>query len=326
MGDQEVKIGLSLQGDIKNSQFELYYSYLPYRIDFMGGGFYRSYSDVYRLGGSELSWGFSGALIYPLSTFTRWQFNLNSLFIKRKSSGKNPQTKSSGIFSPTLLWSHDNTQWGYVGPINGERINARVSISPPLFDSDLFFAVGDLDFRKYWEFFKKYTLAFRVNAGLSEKISGYRNPHQYWLGGDDFLVLFPFDPNRDNIPEDTELETWYFSEFALPLRGYRFFEFRGNRKILANLEFRFPFINELIIAWPPPGLRFPPIAGIFFADYGAAWNTGSDFESDQGLGIGYGLRINLGVLVLRWTRAKPIEGIGNHKKSQTDYWSLGAEF
>jgi hypothetical protein len=65
---------------------------------------------------------------------------------------------------------------------------------------------------------------------------------------------------------------------------------------------------------------------VIFSDYGAAWTTGSEFINSQGWGMGYGMRLNLGIFVLRWTRSWAIDGIGNHKKNQRDYWSLGAEF
>ncbi|MBF0433335.1 MAG: PD40 domain-containing protein [Fibrobacteria bacterium] len=328
MGDQEVQISLFLNGDIKNSQVEVYYNYLPYRIDYMIGGFYRAFdnSAYYSLGGKELSFGAQSSLIYPLSVFTRWQLNVNAMYMSRETMDGTRRKNSSGIFSPNLYWSHDNTQWGMVGPVNGQRINLRATLVPPVFKDDMFFCVGDIDLRKYWRYFKKYTLAVRFSGGFSEAIGDNRNPHQFWLGGDNFLNIYPLLPNRSNIPDDIDLEGLYFSEFALPLRGYRFFEFAGNRKILSNIELRFPLIHELILAFPPPGIRFPPVMGMIFCDYGAAWTRGRDFEKNQGLAIGYGMRINLGIFVLRWTRAWPLEAVGNHEKVQTDYWSLGAEF
>ena len=49
-------------------------------------------------------------------------------------------------------------------------------------------------------------------------------------------------------------------------------------------------------------------------------------SDNQGLALGWGWRLNLGIFVLRWTRAWPWDGIGAAKKQRTDYWSLGAEF
>ena len=58
--------------------------------------------------------------------------------------------------------------WGIVGPVNGQRIYANVTAVPPVFQDRFSFVVADADVRKYWEFFKKYTLAlaaFRRRLG-----------------------------------------------------------------------------------------------------------------------------------------------------------------
>ncbi len=387
MGDQEIQIGLDLQGDINNSQLSLQYLYLPHRVDFTVGGYYRSYDETpwSLLGGKEKSFGANAGVLYPLSTFSRLQFSLDSRYIDRETFNDTVFTervsRSRGLFSPSMGWSFDNVQWGMTGPVNGTRIFAYTSVVPPLIEDDVFFMSADIDYRNYWRWVKKYTLAFRLSAGFSEPLFGKRNPHRYWLGGDNFYQISSSRStwsNTANIPDELDIESLFYSDFALPLRGFRFFEFSGNRKVLANLEFRFPFVHELIIAWPIP-LRFPPIMGIIFADYGAAWTYSTPkyfndkkgkeyredvlndynlklaeyeekilsndtglvepqlpadypleprelFKNNQGMGIGYGLRMNLGVFVLRWTRAYPIDGIGNAKKEKTDYWSLGAEF
>ncbi|MFC1584873.1 BamA/TamA family outer membrane protein [Fibrobacterota bacterium] len=333
MGDQEIEIALTLNGDIRdNSQVALAYHYLPYKVDYILGGFYRSFDNSLYFGSKELSWGAYSMILYPLSLFTRWQFELLTQHISREAivevvqdSVWEVQENTKDIFYPSLVWSHDNAQWGMVGPVNGQRINARFSVVPPVFEDNIFFYVGDLDLRRYWMFWKKYSLVMRINAGFSEAIGNNRNPHSFLLGGDDFINIYPIRTVGSNLPESIDIEGLFFSEFSLPLRGFDYFEFTGNRKVLSNLEFRFPFIRELTFSWPIP-LSIRQVAGVIFADYGAAWTLGREFYDSQGLGMGWGMRINLGVFVLRWTRAYPVEGIGNRKKSKTDYWSLGAEF
>jgi hypothetical protein len=395
MGDQEILILMTLAGNItENSMFDIQYHYKPYRTDFIIGGFYRAFDSEWSIGGKEMSYGGRGAVLYPLSIFTRWQFNVITQYISREKDiyyysvdtvlnqvfidSIIPVSNEKGIFYPSLSWSHDNAQWGISGPINGKRINARFSMVPPLLEKDIFFMIGDLDFRKYWRFAKKYTVAFRANGGFSEPIGGKRNPHRYLLGGDDFINIYPFNLRTSNLPDEIDIEGLFFTEFALPLRGYPYFEFSGNRKALFNLEFRYPFIKELSIVWPLP-LRIRHVTGVIFTDYGMAWTYSQPhyfhdergekyrsevedeynhkmvlynqarlagdttvqeptypehwplepreiFEDNQGWTWGFGLRLNLGIFVLRWTRAFAIDGIGNHKKSKTHYWSLGAEF
>lgn len=60
------------------------------------------------------------------------------------------------------------------------------------------------------------------------------------------------------------------------LRGYRDDQFRGNRMLLASLEYRFPFTKR--------------IQGIVFTDWGSAWNggmlpKGGDIYGSLGLGV-----------------------------------------
>lgn len=60
------------------------------------------------------------------------------------------------------------------------------------------------------------------------------------------------------------------------IRGYRDDQFRGDRMIFASLEYRFPLAKR--------------VQGIFFTDYGGAWNTGimpkgGDLYGSIGMGI-----------------------------------------
>ena len=148
----------------------------------------------------------------------------------------------------------------------------------------------------------------------------YENPHQFWVGGEDFT--FNAHANSANLPK--KLEEFYFSQFDFPLRGFDYYEFKGTRKFVSNVEFRYPFIREFSVVWPIPlVLRY--VMGNVFMDYGGAWSSGDPFDV-MGMGLGYGMRMNLGIFVLKYTRSWAIKGIGSHENPQRDYWSLGAEF
>lgn len=64
------------------------------------------------------------------------------------------------------------------------------------------------------------------------------------------------------------------------LRGYRDDQFRGNRMILATLEYRFPLASK--------------VQGIFFTDCGGAWNGGflPKFGDDIYASVGMGVALN----------------------------------
>ena len=65
--------------------------------------------------------------------------------------------------------------------------------------------------------------------------------------------------------------------------------------------------------------------GTLFADYGGAWSSGNPLDQ-MGLGLGYGLRLNLGIFILKYTYAESIAGLGGYHHGPRIYWSLGSEF
>src|SRR5690606_1961533 len=130
--------------------------------------------------------------------------------------------------------------------------------------------------------------------------------------------------NSANFP--LTLEEFHYSDLDVPLRGFDYYDFRGSRKFITNLEFRYPFIREFSIVWPLP-IAIRHVMGNAFVDYGGAWSRGNAFD-EFGMGAGVGMRLNLGIFVLRWTRAWPVEfeGLVEKDNPRRDYWSLGAEF
>ncbi|MEO6096347.1 MAG: hypothetical protein ABIW76_11850, partial [Fibrobacteria bacterium] len=340
MGDQELSFALSINGSWENTNGAVTYDYLAMKTDFSVSAYHQaqlSQNSLFRDTGSvfndsvflDRQWGFGTTASYPFSVFSRLEFEARTLFSSRthqnNDGGKFTSDDDYNVITinalfPSIRWVHDNSLWGIVGPVNGERVYANLTMVPPVFQDKFSFLVADADVRKYWEYFKRYTLAVRVSAGMSEALGNYRNPHQFWVGGEDFT--FNAYANRKNLPK--KLEEFYFSQFDFPLRGFDYYEFKGTRKFVSNVEFRYPFIRELSVVWPIPlSLRY--VMGNVFADYGGAWSTGNAFD-EMGLALGVGMRMNLGIFVLKYTKAWAIDNVGTHKKPQRDYWSLGAEF
>jgi outer membrane protein assembly factor BamA len=151
-------------------------------------------------------------------------------------------------------------------------------------------------------------------------VGGRKNPHNFYVGGESYT--FNAHANYDNLPDN--LAQFYFSDLDFPLRGYDVFEFRGTRKLITNSEFRFPFVRELTFAWPAP-FSITNVMGNLFVDYGGAWSDENPLN-DLGLGLGYGWRLNLGIFVLKYTRAWAIQGPADARTGSRTYWSLGSEF
>ncbi len=340
MGDQELSFALSINGSWENTNGAVTYEYLALKTDFSLMAYHQAQLSQYSLFNDTASvfndsifldrqWGFGTTASYPFSVFTRLEFEARTLFSSRTHQNNNGGKLTTddaynaitiNALFPSVRFVHDNSLWGIVGPVNGERLYANLTLVPPVFQDRFSFVVADADLRKYWEYFKKYTLAVRVSAGASEALGDYTNPHQFWVGGEDFT--FNAHANSANLPK--KLEEFYFSQFDFPLRGFDYYEFKGTRKFVSNIEFRYPFIREFSVVWPIPlSLRY--VMGNVFADYGGAWSNGDPFD-EMGLALGWGMRMNLGIFVLKYTKAWAIDNVGTHKNPQRDYWSLGAEF
>lgn len=343
MGDQRISFALSINGSLVNTNGYIEYAYLPYRADFTAMAFQESQNSAYltfsRDGSNDVfvndatdkRYGFGVGARYPFSPFTRLEGGLFTRFTERTTVrdaydsnlvpvGQTRERVRVDALLPSAAWVHDNAQWGIVGPVAGRRVMVGAQYLPPAFQDSMSYVKVEADARFYKELYKRYTFALRLSGGFSEAVRGYSNPHRYYVGGEAYT--FNVHANYDNLPDN--LAQFYFSDLDFPLRGYDAFDFRGTRKFVANGEFRFPFVRELSFAWPVP-LSITHVMGNLFADYGGAWSAGNPFER-LGLGLGYGLRLNLGIFVLKYSRAWAVAGPSDVHSGPRTYWSLGSEF
>jgi outer membrane protein assembly factor BamA len=137
--------------------------------------------------------------------------------------------------------------------------------------NELNYFTNYLDWRSYYFFEKRYSLAFRFNAGIS---SG-ETPEMFSLDG-----LYGVRALNEDVD--------------------------GKKMILGSAELRFPLVDYLGLAFPIP-LSIRNIRGSIFTDIGSAWDNNSDFQAsvdgklkDIKLGYGFGPRINLGYFVLKF--------------------------
>jgi outer membrane protein assembly factor BamA len=109
------------------------------------------------------------------------------------------------------------------------------------------------------------------------------------------------------------------------LRGYDYYAFTGSKIGFLNMEFRFPFVDRLSIAFPLP-LEIRNIRGDFFADLGAVytdslqlWETEGGFRlKDLKLGVGAGLRFTFLYVIFRLDFARAFNLQGWYE-SEADY-------
>jgi len=334
---------ITLAGDVQGNLDE-YFAYGAYlnakrRIDFGVGALYSRY---YTYAGAyiadtlyhDANIGVMFLASYPFSISSRIDFNLFYRHLDREPYKiqnleivRDPSRSqySINITLPSLSYTFDNILWGITGPVNGIRAQATVLVAPPIQPTDESFASVDADFRKYFHFARRFVWANRVAFGASVPIGRDHSARRFFLGGNENWIFYTV--NGKNY--EANLPYTFYSDYIVPFRGWDYFDLSGTRFALLNTEFRFPFVREIDIAWPLP-MQIRYINGAFFVDMGNAWNPSDQYEwiplpHDIFGGIGLGLRINLGIFVLRYDRAWRTDW-RTYLDFPKDYFSLGAEF
>jgi Tol biopolymer transport system component len=346
MGNHQIAVMGDVQGNVVDYA-HIFASYLnlEYKVNFGIGAFYnREYTSADIFGDSlyfDTDGGFLFLLRYPFSMYSRLDLqgyyeNLYRYpYLNQIDDNGNLVTdttraaKTVNIFIPSLSYVYDNILWGITGPLNGMRGQARVQVSPPLPSLEASFASVDLDIRKYLHLFKRFVWANRVALGASVPLrKNDASNRRYFLGGDENWFLYGInDYNSKGYQEN--INNFFYSDIVVPFRGWRYLDIVGTKFALINTEFRFPFLRELTLAWPLP-LSIRYVTGAVFADAGNAWYHDEEFP-DVPLpkkiygGIGYGLRANLGIFILRYDRGWKTDWNTFFGPDKT-YFSLGAEF
>ncbi|MBW6516780.1 MAG: BamA/TamA family outer membrane protein [Candidatus Cloacimonetes bacterium] len=308
MGDHTIGIQLGIAGKIKDSDFIFTYLYLPRRIDIGFGGFYLTDDILYYypvpnvyINVRENDVGIYTLFRYPLNRF--WRLDFENLLYSRTELYEiwNPYvgvweeigTDKDLIYSPQIRIVHDNILWGVTGPLSGWRAYLALNRSFATDYHNYFTAHTDL--RSYTLFAKRYSLAARLFAGFS---------------------------NGDR-PQSFRLDGYH------GIRGLTE-EQRGHKKAVSTLELRFPFIDQLRMAFPLP-MTLYQLRGSVYTDFGAVWDNHKDFKGasdgrlkDLVLGFGLGPRVNLGFFVLKFDVAWSTD-LENTSKP-TYYISINEEF
>ena len=354
LGNHQFSLYTDLFYNIKNSNFQFGYYYLPRKTDFGISLFHYSYLFyTYFTNGDYLYYGYMrnrnyGLSLYfsrPFNRYRRLDFSVIGLAIDADLVALNPyyyyyggeyEHEMGNLYSrKTLVFNlghtTDTVLWGYTGPENGGRSNLSVNYSPNLFgESGISFYGARGDWRKYYRIGKEYSLGVRLASGFSNG----NNPQYFLLGGMSNWINYKYK----DVPEELYSEgRIFFSSFEGPMRGTPFYEMIGTRFAMMNLEFRFPMIQYLILGWPLR-IGFQNIRGVVFFDAGSAWtdnSTWKPFTSVSGTngprfvdmrgGYGFGARVNMGFLLLRYDIAWQTD-LYRTWKTPIHYWSLGADF
>jgi len=332
LGNHRVNIYTNLFYDLRNSNYQFSYFYLPKKTDFGVGAFHYAYYFYiwdYNIGWvRDRNYGANLYMSHPFSKFRRFNGALTWLAIERDFINT-PEISSDArnFLIADLSLVNDTVLWGITGPVNGNRYSVDLRYSPKIGSQGVDFVTLKMDYRKYFKIGKDYNFVYRLSGGASAG----KQPQQFFLGGTSGWLNYR---TRDGL-RVRNLEDIYFSTFELPMRGAFYYERNGDRFFLNNMEFRFPLIRYFLMGWPLP-IGFQNIRGVLFTDIGGAW-YGDDFRGidasrggrpalkDIFFGYGVGARMNLGMFVIRldvaWT-----SDIRNYTDGPFYYFSIGPEF
>lgn len=324
LGDNRLGLLLNFYGSVSNSDLAATYYYLRRRVDLGVGLFhYKNYysSAITSVGEllpgdtffSERNYGLYGVASYPFSTFRRLDLELELMRSQRTLLDIDPtgqyliatDERTVTLAQPSLSFVHDSAFFGGYGPVTGSRLVLSWAPALPLGGEALRRQTFALDARRYWQPFRRNTLALRLIGAVSDG----SDSRKFVLGG-------PFT-----------------------LRGYRFYDFEtidklaGSKLAMANFEYRLPFVDYLIFGWPSRwGLS--GLGGTLFFDIGAAWDgklrmfgpddRGRTALRDLRADYGLGLRTRLSFLAIKLDWAWKTD-LRRHEGA-VFHFSIGPEF
>ena len=272
LGNHQIIFITNLLLDLKNSDYGLQYYYLPNRIDYGIGGFHSArfvlIDDQY--GGSYYRFRTYGANIsasLPLNRFDRVDIGLNWYNVTKENLDhvEDPLQQRT-VLVPSIGYTHDNSLWGYISPMNGTRYNVSVFGTPKLGNNGLSFVNVTEDYRTYIRLGRYYSLALRLAGGGSFG----RNPQKFIIGGVDNWINRTFETGY--VPLENA-EDYIFLQVGVPLRGYDYVAAIGSRYSLFNMELRYPLFAFLQAGPLPIGLQ--SIGGVMFFDMAVMPSSGS---------------------------------------------------
>ncbi len=344
MGFHQLQFNTSLYRDLRDSDYGVFYQYLKRRTDyaacfqqqrtwypFQSVDYYGGIVESGLVESREISTGVYASR--PTSQFRRFEAGIDYVNAKQSvlydylSYGTGIAASQEATIEALLTrvaFVHDNALWNMFGPVVGQRWRMTVFAAPPRANTAPF-GVVTADVRRYWRVSKNTSLALRGAGGRSFATHAQNAP-LFYVGGLPYWINYDYE----NV-QSSQLVNDAFSQFVFPLRGTNYYELRGRSFAILNAEYRFPLIYFL--ATGPLNFVLSNVGGVVFLDVGRTWEDPTQ-PSDPNIarhaqgplgGYGYGMRINLGVLVLRmdvaW-RTDLRETIGSARY----YWSFGYDF
>ena len=234
-------------------------------------GLFHTAGDYVDIGGFdyfERRAGGSVVASYPFSRFRRIDLSMSIFYDKKEMFLGYAREGMLATHSISLV--EDNSLWFGTGPRDGGRLNFTGSVTTNLNTGRNENITMMADIRKYFRVSQWTSLALRLQG----RASSGADPQRFAMGG------------------------------SLTMRGYPYRYFEGTRMAMANLEYRFPLLDRLVLGVPFRGFGLPGLEAAVFGDAGTAWESFERFRDPRG-SFGFGLRTSLaGYMVLRYDFAK----------------------
>ncbi len=208
---------------------------------------------------------------------------------------------------PSVALVHDNTIFGYTGPLLGRR--SRFELAQTI--GGWTFTQATADYRRYDHLFGPFTFATR--ALYFGRLGRDADQFQVFLGSTELLRGNTSGSYRRN-------ECLNSNDIGTQTGCAALDRLVGTQIALASAELRFPLLNASLGFVP---IGFPPIEGALFYDVGMAWRSGNTLKFSRDPGdspvtvrtpmqtIGASIRMNvLGILILRLDWSNPLNRDG----------------
>lgn len=280
LGDHQITFASNLQLDLRVSDYVIQYGYFKNRWNYIANFFHTARQfqtfngELFRL----RNYGGGVTASYPFDKFKRIDITTSVVGISRDLTSvignSRPDNQSAAFLYPSVTYTRDYTEQGYLSPSGGSRMAVSFSASPPIPGTDVI-QFGTLmgDYRKYIGLGYTYSLAFRASGGTSFG----RDANTFFMGG--VMNWINLQWKNSNIPLD-RIESTFFALPALPMRGHLLNGVSGNNFGLINAEFRFPLVAALLPG-PIPLVALYNLSGVAFFDIGAAWGFTRDFQYEN---------------------------------------------
>ncbi len=266
-GDHRVQGFVSALGSPPEVDADLRYLFTRYRTDFFAGAYHHSgvfavfnpldfslnnvlYNPYFRLLSQRSSAAYAGAEYalhrYGSVSAVVEQGREERIFRPRLPEEREQDDLYENFSATSVAYRFDNAVYTIFGPLDGHAFTASYSVPLRGTGTERELYLIATEYRFYHLFSDFSTFALRLFAGGAGGADATNYPFR--LGG-------------------------YYT-----LRGYDFLEFEGRYAVLANIEYRFNFIEQIHFGFPGRWSA-GTIRGVLFADAGSAFDYPDAYQA-----------------------------------------------